>query len=309
MVDFVHDHFPNLHGATFLVPPLQFASTKYSESDSLPPGMVQQDKTAPASLASYTTMQLVRRCIAHTTSKLPDPLFVLFDYPFDEYLCESITTPGKGLCPTLPAGSKSQKTKSAFTSTEFCGKNPQKAGVGLSRAVANERRERLTRLMDNLKSRNKMESFSKVYEVFPSPQNLHEDKRGDFDVLIISRKYGFIVMEAKSLADKMKAGEDFTAEEQEIQRNKDQSLRVTIVEKALRQLSKAEKALEYMFTDLPETVPVTKCLALPNAPRSLLQQMIEEYPELMQVSQLFLFFFLFAVFVLNVSVIWLFQKH
>ncbi|XP_076438251.1 uncharacterized protein LOC143277352 [Babylonia areolata] len=79
---------------------------------------------------------------------------------------------------------------------------------------------------------------------------------GDFDVLIISKKYGLIYGEVKS------AGATGNACDSDI---------VNKVRKALSQLEKGERVLKHLVSDLPP-VTVTKVLMLPNVSIQQLRQ-------------------------------------
>lgn len=114
--------------------------------------------------------------------------------------------------------------------------------------------------------------------VVPAPSNFKSHPRkGDFDVLIISRRFGFVVMEIKSLGDKMEAsgapifGQDID------------SLRKAIVNKALPQLVKAKSVLQEKFEDLRKTIAVTQCFVFPNTPRRLLKCLLVKDPGLKEV--------------------------
>ncbi|XP_076438205.1 uncharacterized protein LOC143277309 [Babylonia areolata] len=84
----------------------------------------------------------------------------------------------------------------------------------------------------------------------------HPVPDGDFDVLIISKEYGLICGEVKSVG---------------VTGNACDSAIVKKVQKALKQLEKGERVLKHLVSDLPP-VTVTKVLMLPNVSIQQLRQ-------------------------------------
>lgn len=93
--------------------------------------------------------------------------------------------------------------------------------------------------------------------LLPRANSLHKDfQRGDFDILIVHKKYGLIVGEVKSVGYKFQIlGESEAGENKTI---------VNRVGRAVKQLNKCQKVLQHLVSDLPKKVMVTKTLFLPN---------------------------------------------
>nr|KAG5686189.1 hypothetical protein BaRGS_012407 [Batillaria attramentaria] len=110
----------------------------------------------------------------------------------------------------------------------------------------------------------------------PRPDDLGETyKDGDFDILIIHRKYGLIVGEVKSIGANKKIIQD-------------PSDAVAMrLEKVIKQLYKAEAVLKHLASDLAN-VNVTKTVILPYVHSSVLEQALAKNPILEYLSLLWL---------------------
>ncbi|KAK7105249.1 uncharacterized protein [Littorina saxatilis] len=115
-------------------------------------------------------------------------------------------------------------------------------------------------------------SFAAAAATLPKPGDLQAEnkERGDFDVLILHRKYGIFVGEIKSIGDLLSS---LTPKEQDQQVKKK-------VNVAMRQLQKAEDVLQHVMSgDAPR---IQKTLMLPNISRLQFQRVLKDSPSLAQ---------------------------
>ncbi|XP_070209288.1 uncharacterized protein [Littorina saxatilis] len=107
---------------------------------------------------------------------------------------------------------------------------------------------------------------------FPRPKTMDEKscQRGNFDVLILSRRYGIIVGEVKSVG--------FDAQKTA---NISQAI-VKRAQKALDQLNKAGKVLQHMLSDIKPAIRVAKTLILPFVTSTQLRDAVHTEPQLEQ---------------------------
>ncbi|XP_025114499.1 uncharacterized protein LOC112576346 isoform X2 [Pomacea canaliculata] len=113
----------------------------------------------------------------------------------------------------------------------------------------------------------------------PLPANLPPDlprnwKKGDFDVLLIHRHYGFVVCEVKSFGENVR---ELDLTQQDINSNIKRKLR-----QAVSQLDKAEAMLSHLVSDVCPDLRITKTIAVPNLPTAWVQQAISDDPQLSQ---------------------------
>lgn len=149
------------------------------------------------------------------------------------------------------------------------------------------------------KKRKRSDDPSQLPEnIFPVPSK-HLDpslQRGDFDIFIIHKDAGFIVMEVKAFGDDAiendhnNVGEEVGAEgvnttvSDDDKKDFHKTLKEKVME-ALGQLDKLRKALEHIISDMVDVDVVQKrLLALPNVHRKCLQKVVEEDEEVKQVS-------------------------
>nr|KAG5705450.1 hypothetical protein BaRGS_004577 [Batillaria attramentaria] len=104
----------------------------------------------------------------------------------------------------------------------------------------------------------------------PRPDSLGPSyEHGDFDLLMINRRYGLIIGEVKSVG----ADPQYSTDQAVARR----------VQKAVKQLNKSEVVLRHLVSDLAP-VNVTKILMLPNATCAQLQQALDTNPHVEQVT-------------------------
>ena len=102
------------------------------------------------------------------------------------------------------------------------------------------------------------------------PLNKH---RGDFDVLVIHRKYGILVGEIKAVGDLPPSS---SQEQDQLVKKK--------VEQAIKQLDKADDVLGHLVSDLQPAKPrILKTLMLPNLSTADLQRVLADNQQLCQV--------------------------
>ncbi|KAK7484466.1 hypothetical protein BaRGS_00024351, partial [Batillaria attramentaria] len=258
MVAFTRERFPNLETTTYFVPPLLFTKT----TDTLHPkyNTPVQDKPAASDLGCDRAESDVKYCIRHIADVTSEPMFVLVNYVFDNYLLKGIRQTQQQAEKSFPWDlpvevdtAEEKKTTSREYDTE-----PEDATQLDNTPQSKSRNARLRK--SDFRRR-----FSKARDLFPTPENLEmRYRRGDFDMLIISPKHGFLVIETKAV------GYTEVQDKTELQKR---------VSKALDQLGKSETVLRHLFSDLCETVAISKTLALPNVQRAMLSNMLDAVPE------------------------------
>ena len=118
-------------------------------------------------------------------------------------------------------------------------------------------------------------SYAAAASMFNRPidlklQNKHQ---GDFDVLLIHRKYGILVGEIKAIGDKL-SGLSQTQQDQQLKKK---------VEQSITQLQKADDVLKHLVSDLQTAPRIQKTLMLPNITKAQLQRVLADNPQLRQV--------------------------
>ncbi|XP_025078789.1 uncharacterized protein LOC112554930 [Pomacea canaliculata] len=97
----------------------------------------------------------------------------------------------------------------------------------------------------------------------PRPKNWD---KGDFDVLLIDRKYGFVVCEVKAVGDNV---QELGLSQQDMEKNIRKKLKQAIV-----QLDKAEAMLSHLVSDIAPGLRITKTIAVPNLTAHQVEQAI-----------------------------------
>lgn len=112
----------------------------------------------------------------------------------------------------------------------------------------------------------------------PLPTNLPPKfpwkwRQGDFDVLIIHRKYGFVICEIKAVGYNNEKSEEEQYE----------SVKKKIAE-AITQLNKAETMLSHLVSDIAPGMRIIKTIACPNLTTLQIQKILNEDKQLQQVG-------------------------
>ncbi|XP_025078791.1 uncharacterized protein LOC112554932 [Pomacea canaliculata] len=107
----------------------------------------------------------------------------------------------------------------------------------------------------------------------PPPLPKNWDK-GDFDVLLIDRKYGFVVCEVKAVGDNVR---ELGLSQQDMENNIRKKLKQAIV-----QLDKAEAMLSHLVSDIASGLRITKTIAVPNLTAHQVEQAIAGDKQLTQ---------------------------
>ncbi|XP_025079706.1 uncharacterized protein LOC112555487 [Pomacea canaliculata] len=107
----------------------------------------------------------------------------------------------------------------------------------------------------------------------PPPRPKNWDK-GDFDVLLIHRKYGFVVCEVKAVGDNVR---ELGLSQQDMDNNIRKKLKQAIV-----QLDKAEAMLSHLVSDIASGLRITKTIAVPNLTAHQVEQAIAGDKQLTQ---------------------------
>nr|KAG5685194.1 hypothetical protein BaRGS_030342 [Batillaria attramentaria] len=106
---------------------------------------------------------------------------------------------------------------------------------------------------------------------FPLPGDLPATQReGDFDVIVIHRKYGVLLGEIKSVGIHGNNPTDKAVAHK--------------VSKAVEQLEKCEKVVNHVMSDVAPGVSVRKTLILPYISRTQLQHVLDGDSQLAQLS-------------------------
>lgn len=114
----------------------------------------------------------------------------------------------------------------------------------------------------------------------PLPTNLDLTKKveqscrqGDFDVLLIHRVYGFVIIEIKAVG-------------YNIEKSTDKRLDVAKkLKQAVTQLDKAKTMLEHLVSDIAPGVRITKFIACPNLQTYQLHEVLNINQNLLKVSK------------------------
>nr|KAG5688814.1 hypothetical protein BaRGS_017046 [Batillaria attramentaria] len=105
---------------------------------------------------------------------------------------------------------------------------------------------------------------------FPLPGDLPATQReGDFDVIVIHRKYGVLLGEIKSVGIHGNNPTDKAVADK--------------VSKAVKQLDKCEKVVNHVMSDVAPGVNVRKTLILPYISRTQLQHVLDGDSQLAQL--------------------------
>ncbi|XP_025114059.1 uncharacterized protein LOC112576051 [Pomacea canaliculata] len=99
-------------------------------------------------------------------------------------------------------------------------------------------------------------------------------KHGDFDVLLIHRRYGLVVCEVKSV-------DDILTKVNISQHKIDDTIRKKLTQ-AVSQLDKAEAMLSHLVSDIAPGLRITKTIAFPNLTTDQVQQAISGDPHLVK---------------------------
>lgn len=132
-------------------------------------------------------------------------------------------------------------------------------------------------------------TFAPAVAHLPLPSNLPQTlpwswRRGDFDILIIHKNSGFVIMEVKAVKYKKQSLKH------ERDPNTDSSLedrREQVIQKlkaAAEQLNKGEAMLSHLVQDIDPKVNITKIIACPNLTTHEIQSILSHSNSLEQVS-------------------------
>lgn len=112
----------------------------------------------------------------------------------------------------------------------------------------------------------------------PQPRTLKlKDRRGDFDILLIHRRYGVLVGELKSVGSEQPGLSKTQAEaEADVAKR---------VERAIEQLNKSERVVKHLISDVASGLTVRKTLFLPYASSIQLQRAVAARPASEEVSK------------------------
>ncbi|XP_070182182.1 uncharacterized protein [Littorina saxatilis] len=118
--------------------------------------------------------------------------------------------------------------------------------------------------------------FAAAAKTLPRPVDLKKQNqdRGDFDILIIHRKYGILACEIKAVGAKFSSLS--LTEQQQL------DLIEQKVKQAIKQLDKSGDVLSHLVSDMPSPPPIQKTLILPNVSTTQLRQVLDNSPQLLQ---------------------------
>ena len=241
LFEYAKRKFVNLRTDVYFIPEQSFRKTKYTclkERSSISHQVLRQEETPLDDFSSDRAEDDVTQCLRHITRSLdPQPMAVLLNYFFGNFLVETVEEAGKPATKSAPSKKQKMKARELF---------------------------------------------------FPNFSNLEQGiENTEVDALIISPKFGIVVMETKAIGFQEGAGKDkHSGEENTTQPNSVNSVSKLKekTEKATKQLSNCEKLLREVLAGFPGNVPITKCLALPFVPRSKVQALIEGDLDAAEVS-------------------------
>lgn len=122
-------------------------------------------------------------------------------------------------------------------------------------------------------------SYAAIASLLPHVKKMEACyRRGDFDVLIIHKKYGLITGDVKSI------GSNFS--QLNLPTEQEDNAIVKKVQEAVKQLNKAETVLKYLVSDLIDVTVVTKTIVMPNVTSAQLTRAISRDPVTVKVTQL-----------------------
>ena len=102
-------------------------------------------------------------------------------------------------------------------------------------------------------------------------------RRGDFDILLIHRRYGVLIGEIKSVGrSQPKLGKTPEEEDDDV---------VKKVERAIKQLDKSDIVVKHVLQDIAQGLTVRKALFLPNVSNAQLRRALGARPLLEQVTR------------------------
>ncbi|PVD19019.1 hypothetical protein C0Q70_21578 [Pomacea canaliculata] len=205
MQDFISSTFPDLLTSVVTVPPLHFNKTRYKRLDRHSTSInevVQQLETQMSDVSGDKTDDIVIQCIVRVVKAKQEPAIVLTNYVFDNYLCKTVKEVERraqqGLQPAVSLQEAPYRDSDPKEGLEEVAQHgdaipsgARKRGSCSSTHTKITGRQQVSRLAKNCINPK---------EVFPTPSDLTVDlRRGDFDILVISRKYGFVIIETKSM--------------------------------------------------------------------------------------------------------------
>ncbi|KAK7484414.1 hypothetical protein BaRGS_00024299, partial [Batillaria attramentaria] len=214
MIESVRARFPELHSKHHFVPPLRFFKTKYvklKHYSTRKDHVVEQTLTDPSALIGDLTEDVVTRCVARLVEATEEPMFVLLNYQFDSYLFElgrkpvskEAKKPSNVESPTQvsgPLGNESSKDLRSEVSEGSNGQPKENIPSESSTTTPLSPSSMMANTKTVQKSHQGVPRADSSENPFPVPRDLGETfKRGDFDILIVSRKLGFIIFEAKTM--------------------------------------------------------------------------------------------------------------
>ncbi|XP_025080047.1 uncharacterized protein LOC112555764 [Pomacea canaliculata] len=250
--------FPDLQASTYFVPPVLFNNAIYTKpkgDNVVMRNVVIQEETGLSDLCCDSNDFAVRRCLSllsQEPSSWIQPCVVFTNYSFDNYLVKDLTVPSElqGLVTVAPGNRLNE------TPTKMAEKQPRP---------------------DEGKDQTFGLPLCKARDLFPAWKV--DKQRGDFDNLIISRRYGLIVVEIKNIGDQI--SEAFTDVSGRPQIT-DIKVFQEKLKKSIGQLNKSETMLRHVLADIAEGVKVTKILAVPNSSRRHLKFVMESDADLCQ---------------------------
>lgn len=125
-------------------------------------------------------------------------------------------------------------------------------------------------------------SFAELVKHLPKPRDM-KSCRGDFDVLIIHKQFGIIVLEIKSIG--------INADELNLQDSDQVNEIRKKVEKGIEQLTKAERVLSHLVNDMETEIFIRKSIILPYVTTSQLRQAVIRNEDTGKARKLYVFYF------------------
>ncbi|XP_076457806.1 uncharacterized protein LOC143291678 isoform X2 [Babylonia areolata] len=263
-----HEKFPHLFTSTFIIPPIYFNRVQYLETTVGSEITVGSDviKSPQHDLMSDVRSDEALRRIHNALTSMferkrkadeDEGMVVIFSLLFDHYLnCGGKTN-------TFPL----KKRPGHPYRRRGCGKERKSSewSAMTSGGKPND---------PTVPSEKTASSLPHVdLSIFPRPRDLQQ--RGEFDILMLHRTHGIIIVEVKSVGNVTGVSVSQSEQEHVIRKR---------VRQSLKQLDRQVGVLRHVVGDVTQGwVPITKVLMLPNLQRRAVRAALEQDPALYQL--------------------------
>ena len=265
--------YPDLPSKTYYQPPVHFNRVSYSDENFAETPVQILNPTEQFS--DVRGDEAKRRIHATLRDVLHDkgPAFVVFSLAYDNYLNNAGKQhhgPDQGTSGSAERGHSERSPRGA--------PHTQTNGQGLGDSKLSPRSlPKVTTRPDPPQAT----PISAPLSMFPRPRDLEPNlQRGEFDVLILNRRVGVVLIEVKAIGDVFGVLPD-------LQSVRGQYTAINKrIKQALNQLQKGERVIKYLLNDLGLSgVHVTKRIMLPNLEKQTVLVAVMQDDQLVQVSE------------------------